>query len=112
MFWLLAKGIKLKFGSAREGSVQCSVDFGGRCKPSKERVSVPPPLRTQGHGQSHCASLEWVIRFVVAVGRHDICVDNCGWGGRGPWKIIAQGHYFVLRDENTTRYSLRMAGIS
>ena len=52
------------------------------CKLSKACGSVPPPLRTEGHGQSHCASLEWVIRFVVAVRRHDICVDKLEWEGR------------------------------
>jgi hypothetical protein len=32
-------------------------------------------------------------------------------GGRGARKVIAQGHYFVVRDENTSRYRLRRAGI-
>jgi hypothetical protein len=53
------------------------------CKPSEARDGVPTPLRTQGHGQSHYASLAWVIRFVVAVRRQDICVDNCEREGRG-----------------------------
>ena len=69
-FWgnVLAKVIKLKFGSAR--------GFWVRCKACEAQGSVPTPLRTRGHGQSHCASLEWVIRFAVAVRRHDICVDK------------------------------------
>jgi hypothetical protein len=35
---VLAKGIKLKFGGAREESTQCSVDFGYGASPLKHVV--------------------------------------------------------------------------